>query len=82
MVLPGSSHEKLYKQECHPVGVTAPAKGRIEVLGSFQQQGAPHPVTTDFATTISAGGEKGAGEENVYENPSFGKEEQKTIYIL
>lgn len=64
------------------MGVIAPAKSQIKALGSFQLQGAPHPITTDFATTISAGGEKGAGVENVCKNPSFGKEEQKTIYIL
>lgn len=64
------------------MGVTAPAKSQIKALGSFSSREHPYPITTDSATTISAGGEKGAGEENVSKNPSFGKEEQKTIYIL
>lgn len=64
------------------MGVRAPAKSRIKTLGSFSNREHPYPTTTEFATTISAGGEKGSGEENVYKNPSFGKEEQKTIYIL
>lgn len=82
MALPGSSHEK------HP-GAGAPSRGsdssRKELdqcLGKFSAAGStPYPVTTGFANTISAGGEKGAGEENVYKNPSFGTEEQKAVYI-
>lgn len=80
MDVPGSSHEKYTNMRAILWQLLRNA--RLRSWEVYNRSDIVYPLTTDFATAITAGGEKGTGEENVYENHSSGNEEQKTIYIL
>lgn len=62
---PGFSHGKHTGRNAIPWDSQLLQRARWRPWEAFNSREHPYPVTPDFDTTISAGGEKGAGEENV-----------------